>query len=169
MKAVPKSKSLSTDQLHLMFDREAGQTATGHFIFSIRYECVISWHEQCKGSKCDCLCHFRLNRAGNYVRLKKDEIKKEKERLEQEAWEATLSAGGLLPGEAEMNDVPIAESGQPKGFKCHTCFTYHEFDAYVMAHWRERLVHVCTCGSKHAIKCGDTTMVKGPRKGWVPF
>jgi hypothetical protein len=171
MKKAPVSKSLSTDQLHLMFDREAGQAATEHFVYSITYECVNRWHDKCKGSKCYCLCHYRCNRAGNYVKIKKAEAKAEAEKREQEAWEATLSAGGLLPGEAEMSDVPtsVTEGDKPKGFKCHTCFEYHEFDAYVMARWKERLVHVCTCGSKHVIRCGSVTMIKGPRKGWVPF
>jgi hypothetical protein len=170
MKVVPKSKSLSTDQLHLMFDREAGQAAANHFIFSIRYECAVKWHDQCTGSKCNCLCHYRCNRAGNYTKITKAQAKAEAEKREQDAWEATLSAGGLLPGEAEMSDVPITESGKPKGFHCHECKKYHEFDAYVFAHWQDRLTHECdVCGAKHAIRSGNVTMVRKAKKGWVPF
>lgn len=153
-----------------MFDQQAGQAATNHFIFSIRYECVTKFHEQCSGSKCHCLCHYRCNRAGNYVKITKAETKAAAEKAELEARDALFSVGGLLPGEAEMSDVPLTPEGRPKGFKCHTCLDYHEFDVYVLAHWHDRLVHECPgCGTKHAIRSGSATKVRGPRKGWVPF
>lgn len=158
------------DQLHLLFDKDEGQTPNNHFIFSITYECVNKWHDQCKGSKCYCLCHYRCNRAGNYVKITKAQAKAEAEQREQKAWEATLSAGGLLPGESEMSNVPLFESGKPKGYICSACKKYHEFDAYVVAHWTTRLIHDCdNCRARHALLGGVATKIKDAVKGWVPF
>lgn len=40
----------------------------------------------------------------------------------------------------------------PQGFNCGTCATFHKYDAYVLAHASDVLVHTCDkCGAKHEI------------------
>lgn len=41
----------------------------------------------------------------------------------------------------------------PKGFNCSACGKYHEFGVYVVAHFREELIHTCECGAKHSVIC----------------
>lgn len=61
----------------------------------------------------------------------------------------------------------------PEGFKCGGCGTFHKFDAYVWAHWNERLTHTCECGvvvdivgggiSPHKQRQGFS-VTKGPKR-----
>lgn len=48
----------------------------------------------------------------------------------------------------------------PKGFACE-CGKFHEFCAYVYAHWNIELVHTCTpgCGAKHGLRAGHTYLL----------
>lgn len=53
-----------------------------------------------------------------------------------------------------------APSALPHSFKCE-CGIEHEFNAYVYAHWRERLVSTCpNCHAVHHIRMGVATLHK---------
>lgn len=42
----------------------------------------------------------------------------------------------------------------PKGYYCE-CGKYHEFPAWVYAHWDERLDHTCECGRRNSLFEGE--------------
>jgi hypothetical protein len=48
----------------------------------------------------------------------------------------------------------------PKGFKCKSCGTFHEFSMWVYAHWRDILTHNCECGATHSIRIGKARLWK---------
>jgi hypothetical protein len=56
--------------------------------------------------------------------------------------------------------MPTDKIEHPKGFTCE-CGKFHEFGAYVTAHWRDILHHTCDdCGAKHSVVCGFATLRK---------
>ncbi len=51
-------------------------------------------------------------------------------------------------------------SDMPKGFTCE-CGKFHEFGAYVAAHWDMILDHTCDqCGARHSVLKGSATLRK---------
>mgnify|MGYP003394025887 CR=1 FL=1 len=53
----------------------------------------------------------------------------------------------------------VTVDGQ-QGFRCE-CGTFHPFGAYVMARWRDRLIHTCEdCGGKHLVHAGRVELTK---------
>lgn len=47
----------------------------------------------------------------------------------------------------------------PNNWNCE-CGKVNTFDAYVAAHWQDKLVHVCECGRKHQVWQGKITLLK---------
>ena len=53
----------------------------------------------------------------------------------------------------------------PKDYNCTSCGRFHEFPAYVYAHWRDVLAHKCEgCGQEHEIICGAASKPEPERK-----
>lgn len=51
-----------------------------------------------------------------------------------------------------------AKRNTPKGFNCTLCGKFHEFTAYVFAHWTTKLYHRCDkCLVVHMLQCGVAT------------
>lgn len=61
---------------------------------------------------------------------------------------------------------PIATYKDDDGthWNCSNCNKRHSFTAYVAAHWRERLLHTCDCGARHAVQLGRVFKVTGKAK-----
>jgi hypothetical protein len=43
----------------------------------------------------------------------------------------------------------------PKGHVCGKCRKRHRWPRYVYAHWRDIIVHTCTCGEKATLVAGS--------------
>lgn len=48
----------------------------------------------------------------------------------------------------------------PKGYECKACGEHNAFSAWVYAHWDFELVHICKCGQRHIIECGEARKVR---------
>lgn len=51
-----------------------------------------------------------------------------------------------------------------RGYTCSSCGREHPYPAYVFAHWREILTHVCECGAKVEIILGVAHRVGRPQR-----
>lgn len=140
-------------QLDILFDEPKEE----HFVFSITYHCNTGHHDDCKGSKCYCLCHYRRTKTGRLVKVSANNIKEERRLAAESSWQALLEAS-KLPGEPDLTDAE-------KGFTCD-CGIRTEYDSYVHANWSVELRFSCSCGNKYTLKSGVVTLI--PKPAFVP-
>lgn len=57
----------------------------------------------------------------------------------------------------------------PKGYTCSFCKRENKYSAYVFAHWREVLIHTCSCGAKYKIVNGSAELNNKPKKLALKF
>ena len=48
----------------------------------------------------------------------------------------------------------------PAAYTCSNCGKVNLFPGYVFAHWTDRLIHTCDCGTKHRIRQGVATLFR---------
>lgn len=59
-----------------------------------------------------------------------------------------------------------AEEKIEKGYRCG-CGKYHEYPAYLYAHWYEHITHTCECGRPNALCEGKAEIGELPYDGTV--
>lgn len=69
--------------------------------------------------------------------------------------------------DSENNSASVnpQENQRPSGFTCE-CGEFHPFGAYVIGHWRDRLIHTCwKCDRRHSVLRGDVRLIPSRQGG----